>query len=218
MTEGVCIGAGGGERHTPPPPASPSLPSTSPARGGGDGASLALLQCVSSYPTPPHLAALEGIPALAAQHPGLAIGYSDHTQSEATGAHAVALGARILEKHFTDDTSRPGPDHAASLTPDAFARYADAARAAFESRTPPPPTPPPAKRLLDIERDVRAVSRQSVVAVQDLAAGTTPSPGDLTFKRPGTGLEPFRLADALSRPLRLAARADTPLTPAHLGD
>lgn len=202
-------------------------------RGGGGTASavaeqrwspLALLQCVSSYPTPPELAALEGIPALAGAHPTLPIGYSDHTPGIETGALAVACGACVLEKHFTYDRRAPGPDHAASLEPDAFRQYAEAARAAWESahRSGYPNFQPAAtntsvaKRLLDIERDVRTVSRQSIVAARDLPAGHRLQPADLTFKRPGTGLEPFRLHEVLNHPLSIPVLADTPLTTAHL--
>lgn len=189
---------------------------------------LALLQCVSAYPTPPEQAALEGIAALAAAHPGLVIGYSDHTQGVGTGAEAVALGAAILEKHFTDDTSAAGPDHAASLGPAAFRRYADAARGWWESARSGRAggtaqagvrgaAAAPRKRLLEIERDVRAVSRQSIVTTRALPAGHVVRASDLTFKRPGTGLEPFRLAEVVGAALVLPAPADTPLTGAHLG-
>lgn len=191
--------------------------------GGGLQPRLALLQCVSSYPTPPELAALEGIPALAAAHPTLPIGYSDHTQGTDTGALGVARGACILEKHLTYDRRAPGPDHAASLEPADFRHYADTARSAWESaRRPGQPTAPPiahpapTKRLLDIERDVRTVSRQSIVAARDLPAGHVLGRADLTFKRPGAGFEPFRLIEVLGKALLTPAPADMPLTIDHI--
>src|SRR5690606_32292886 len=82
----------------------------------------ALLQCVSSYPTPDAAASLGGIAALRGRF-GLPVGYSDHTTRDDTGAFAVAAGAAVIEKHLTYDPRAKGPDHAASLDPDQFARY-----------------------------------------------------------------------------------------------
>lgn len=90
---------------------------------------LAVLQCVSSYPTPDTEKEIGGIRALADVFGGT-IGYSDHTRGNGTGAHAVAWGASILEKHFTYDRDATGPDHAASLLPWMFTKYATAARRA----------------------------------------------------------------------------------------
>jgi N,N'-diacetyllegionaminate synthase len=153
---------------------------------------MAVLQCVSSYPTAIEHAELGGILALADIFDG-PIGYSDHTQGVGTGAIAVGLGARVLEKHFTYDTRAPGPDHAASLEPSDFARYVelarDAARAtAIDERAPEFPGIEPIKRVIAIEEDVRRVSRQSVVTTRALPAGHVLSASDLTVKRPGTGI------------------------------
>lgn len=182
---------------------------------------LCLLQCVSSYPTPIELAALEGIPALQQAHPTLAIGYSDHTQGVQTGGLAVKQGACVLEKHFTDNRQSQGPDHAASLEPDGFRNYAEAARAAWAAGHGQPVASRPGgvgdKRLLDVERDVRAVSRQSIVARRDLEAGHQLQASDLTFKRPGTGLEPFRLAEVVGQVLRAPVHADMPISADQIG-
>lgn len=184
---------------------------------GQRSVSPALLQCVSSYPTPMEHAALEGIPALLSAHSTLVIGYSDHTPLEHTGAIAVSLGARILEKHFTEDRGRAGPDHSASLEAAGFRRYADAARAAFVQRTPPPPIAAPSKRVLEIERDVRGVSRQSIVAARDLPAGHVVAREDVEFKRPGSGLEPWRVGEVVGRRLGHAVDESTPITHEHVG-
>lgn len=88
---------------------------------------LAVLQCVSSYPTPDDQRALGGICAISSIFSGT-VGYSDHTKGNGTGAFAVAWGASILEKHFTYDRRAAGPDHAASLPPWMFERYAASAR------------------------------------------------------------------------------------------
>ncbi len=193
---------------------------------------LALLQCVSSYPAAPENASLGGMVELAAMHDG-PIGYSDHTDAHDTGALAAGLGACILEKHLTYDRSAPGPDHRASLDPAGFAHYAvkvrqTAPRAGDLRRHrmslkfmrgdlgADPRLGPPQKRLLDCELDVRSVSRQSLVAARDLPAGHTLTRADLAIKRPGTGLEPFRIREILGRPLARAVAADTPLTAADV--
>lgn len=90
---------------------------------------LAVLQCVSSYPTPETMKEIGGIRAIADVFNG-PVGYSDHTVGNGTGAQAVAWGATILEKHFTYDRRAAGPDHAASLTGLMFTNYARAARRA----------------------------------------------------------------------------------------
>ena len=165
----------------------------------------ALLQCVSAYPTPAADASLGGIRALddfAADALGVAVpvGYSDHTAAEATGAAAVAAGARVLEKHLTLDRDAPGPDHAASLEPDALARYVAAARAA-EPLSSAELRLPRVKAVLPIEADVRRVSRQSVAAARHLLPGHRLAAIDLTVMRPGTGIPVRRLTSLVGQTL-----------------
>jgi N-acetylneuraminate synthase/N,N'-diacetyllegionaminate synthase len=164
-----------------------------------------LLQCVSSYPTPIEHAALGGIRALAERF-GLPVGYSDHTTDVWCGALAVAAGACVLEKHITYDRKAAGPDHAASLEPDDFARYVRFARRAAAMLGPI------AKRCLPIERDVRDVSRQSVCVTRDLPAGHVLTRDDVTVKRPGTGVPAAELENVLGRGLKRAVRANQLLT------
>lgn len=180
---------------------------------------LAVLQCVSSYPTPEENAALDGIGAIAHALADVPIGYSDHTASETMGATAVANGACILEKHFTYDRSSQGPDHAASLDFAGMKRYIASIRAAFAQRKycTAPTASVCEKTVQDRERDVRAVSRQSIVATRQLAAGHRLMRKDLTFKRPGTGIEPFRIDELIGKPLTLDVAADTPLSWAAVG-
>lgn len=169
----------------------------------------ALLQCVSAYPTPDDRAELGGIEAIA-RETGLPTGYSDHTTGVDTGALAVAAGACILEKHFTHDRAAAGPDHAASLDADAFAAYARLARRAWAmlgSRS---------KSVGEIERNVRTVARQSVVARRALRAGAVLTRADLTVKRPGTGLEPWRLEELVGGRLLRDVAADVPLAEADV--
>ncbi|MBA4038885.1 MAG: hypothetical protein C0468_00885 [Planctomyces sp.] len=198
---------------------------------------LALLQCVSSYPAAPADAAIAGMCRLA-QLCDCPIGYSDHTTDTLTSALAFGLGARLLEKHLTLDRAAPGPDHAASLTPELFHAYSSAVRDRWRPFGAPPGSPrlaqamaphlfrfggqqfdhhdprfgPPDKRVLDCELQVRALSRQSLVAARDLPAGHPLTPADLTVKRPGTGLPPYLWNDVLGVPLARPVPSDTVIT------
>ena len=167
---------------------------------------LAILQCVSSYPTPPEQAELGGIPAIAEIWDGV-VGYSDHTDGVTIGKDAVGLGARILEKHFTYSRAAQGPDHSASLEPRDMKTYCQNAAVGRQTVLERKPS----KQVLPIEQDVRRVSRQSIVATRPLVAGTTLSRADLTIKRPGTGIAPFELASILGRVLTRGVEADMPL-------
>lgn len=181
---------------------------------------LAVLQCVSSYPTPEADAALEGINALAHALHDVPVGYSDHTASELMGAAALAAGACILEKHFTYDRTAKGPDHAASLDFAGLKRYVANVRAAFEQRkycTPPLRSHTVGKVVQDRERDVRTVSRQSIVSRRALPVGHRLVREDITFKRPGTGIPPFALADVLGAALVRPVPADMPIGWADVG-
>lgn len=168
-------------------------------RSGG-----ALMQCVSAYPTPEKDAGLGGIAALRARYGG-AVGYSDHTAAEDTGALAVAAGACVLEKHLTYRRDAVGPDHAASIEPSGFARYVAAARRAAVMLGPTE------KVCSAIERDVRRVSRQSVCPVVALPAGHVLSAEDLAVKRPGTGIPANALTQLAGRRLARGVEGDRPL-------
>jgi len=193
-----------------------------------DDAKLAVLHCVSAYPTPDKWASLGGIEAVAdITHeitPRACVGYSDHTQREDAGLLAALLGARVLEKHITLDRTAAGPDHAASLDPAQFARYVAHARevtatsnsrdarkrfavepgiALYGQR---------AKRVLDIERDVRTVSRQSIITSRAIATGERISPDMLTFRRPGAGVSPWDLDTVVGSCATRDIAANEPLT------
>ena len=168
-----------------------------------------LMHCVSAYPTPDDSAALAGRLALCRINPR-ALGYSDHTTAVDTGALAVAGGACVLEKHLTYDRGAAGPDHAVSLDPEGFREYVRLAHRAARMRGAA------RKEILDIEREVRAVARQSLTAARDLPAGHVLDRGDLTIKRPGTGIPPARLEVTLGRRLAEPIEADLPLTEEHL--
>jgi sialic acid synthase SpsE/CMP-N-acetylneuraminic acid synthetase len=168
-----------------------------------------LLQCVSGYPTPDESASLAGRAAMCRVNAN-ALGYSDHTTAVDTGGFAVASGARLLEKHLTHDRAAAGPDHATSLDPGQLKEYIRLANRAWQMLGPPQ------KRVLEIEQDVRVVSRQSLTTTQALPAGHVIAAEELTIKRPGTGIEPWRLAEIVGRRLATSVEADMPLRPEHL--
>lgn len=181
---------------------------------------LALLHCVSAYPTPTEYSSLGGIVALRRAFDG-PIGYSDHTMDTDTGELAVRLHASVLEKHITHDQQAQGPDHGASLECEQMAWYTARARQAWTNRTHLSPAltefdcrriGPLDKDVLDIERDVRRNSRQSLVTRRTLEAGEVITRADLTVKRPGTGIEPAKLSRVIGRTVSRHVDADTPLS------
>lgn len=160
-----------------------------------------VLHCTTNYPASPADANLLAIPTLReALH--VPVGYSDHTPGPETALAAVALGACVVEKHFTLDRRLPGPDHRASLEPDDFRRLVDGIRivsaALGDGR----------KRPAESELANRAVVRRSLVASRPLAAGTTLAPDMLRALRPGTGIPPTHRDELIGRRLRRSVAAD----------
>jgi N-acetylneuraminate synthase/N,N'-diacetyllegionaminate synthase len=167
------------------------------------GAAFALLHCVSSYPVGAEQANLCWIGELARF--GVPVGYSDHTTLVSAGGLAAAAGAVILEKHITYDRAADGPDHAASADLRQFREYVALVRQADALRGAP------GKRVLDIERDVRSVSRQSLVLRRALARGDKITEDDLTTQRPGKGIPAAMVRDVLGRRAVLPLAAGTML-------
>jgi sialic acid synthase SpsE len=174
-------------------------------RGWGGADRLVLLHCVSRYPTPLAAANLRAIATLRARF-GVPCGYSDHTEWTDLAGWAVAAGACVLEKHFTRDRTRPGPDHAMSLEPAALAAYVRAARAAEAALGDG------SLGMTDLEADVRAVARRSVVAAATIPAGATIAAEMLALKRPGGGITPDRLGEVIGRQAAADISADAVIT------
>jgi len=167
---------------------------------------LALLHCVSLYPTPQHRANLAAIHTLA-RHTQLPVGFSDHTLELDTGALAVAAGATILEKHLTLDKTLPGPDHALSLTPDEFAPYAaHARRAAAACGTG-------VKEPLPEELPIRNAARLSITSAVDIPPNTPITRQMLTIKRPGTGIPPAEINRVINAISTCCIPPDQTITP-----
>jgi N,N'-diacetyllegionaminate synthase len=166
---------------------------------------LALLHCVSSYPAPEEEANLRAILSLREAF-GVPVGYSDHCLGTAASLAAVAAGACLLERHFTLDRDRPGPDHAMSLEPDELRDLVAQIRR-LESILGDG-----VKRPQRSELELRVVARRSIVAARALAAGERLDADALAVKRPGDGLPPARLHGLIGRRLRRALDADEQVT------
>ena len=155
----------------------------------------ALLHCVSAYPASFADANLRAIPMLAERF-GCPVGLSDHTPGTAAAVTAIALGACIIEKHFTLARADGGPDSAFSLEPDELKRLVDDCRHAWEALGDP------VLRRGEVERG-NMQFRRSLYVVRDVTAGATLTNADIRSIRPGYGLEPKHLPEVLGR---LAAR------------
>lgn len=153
---------------------------------------LVVLHCVSNYPADPADANLRAMAAMA-EALGLPVGYSDHTAGRAVALAAVALGACVLEKHFTLDTSLPGPDHKASLDPAELAALVAGIRAVEAALGDGRKAP------REAEADTRKVARRSLFLTRDLAAGEALEPNSLVALRPAGGIAPNELAQLAGR-------------------
>ncbi|HYD25605.1 MAG TPA: N-acetylneuraminate synthase [Croceibacterium sp.] len=162
--------------------------------GGIPRASITVLHCNTEYPTPMSDVNLTAMNTIAAEF-GTAVGYSDHTLGIEVPIAAVALGAAVIEKHFTLDRSLPGPDHPASLEPDELAQMVRAIRN-IELATQGDGI----KRPSASEIKNRAIARRSLVARREIRAGEPFSAENLAAKRPGTGISPMRWDDVVGRP------------------
>lgn len=147
---------------------------------------LAVLHCVSQYPAAFEDSNLRAMQTMGAAF-GHSVGYSDHTPGIAMPIAATAMGARIIEKHFTLDRDLPGPDHRASLEPDELGAMVTGIRQTEVALGDG------IKRPANSEMDTANVARKSIVAARDIATGEQLDDDALTMRRPGTGLAP-RLA------------------------
>lgn len=160
--------------------------------GGIDRSSIVVLQCNTEYPTPMVDANLQAMVNIGRAF-GVEMGYSDHTLGTEVAIAAVALGACVIEKHFTLDKSLPGPDHQASLEPNIFADMVRAIRN-IESAMGDGIKRPSASEMKN-----RPVARKSLVARNVIRAGEHFNVDNLTAKRPGTGISPMRWDEVIGR-------------------
>lgn len=153
---------------------------------------IVLLQCNTEYPTPMQDVNLRAMQGLQKEF-GYPAGYSDHTQGIEIPIAAAALGAVIIEKHFTLDKQMEGPDHIASLDPkelEAMVRAIRNVETALGS---------PAKEISESERKNRTAARKSVVAARDIRRGEILTEENIAAKRPGGGISPMRWEELLGQ-------------------
>ena len=167
---------------------------------------IALLQCTSTYPTPFDELNLNVITTYLREFPNAVIGYSGHELGIAIPPVAVALGARIIERHFTLDRTMKGNDHAASLEPQGFAkmvrdiRHVEKALGSGE------------KIIQDSEKAVFVKLGKSIVTVCPIPAGSTITREMLTTKGPGTGISPIRMDEVVGKKNSVELAADVVIT------
>jgi N-acetylneuraminate synthase len=172
------------------------------ARAAGAG-QLALLKCTSAYPAEPGEMNLRTIPHLAEAF-GVPAGLSDHTLGIAVPVAAVALGACIIEKHFTLSRSIPGPDSAFSLEPQEFKAMVDAVRVAEQALGAV------SYEVTEREQSSR-VFRRSLFVVKDMQAGEVFTEENVRSIRPGYGLHTRYLGEVLGRRAARDVERGTPL-------
>lgn len=151
-----------------------------------------VLHCTTEYPTPMGEVNLRAMQSIHAAF-GVSVGYSDHTQGIEVAIAAVAMGATVIEKHFTLNRNLPGPDHLASLEPKELTAMVAAIRnieIALGDGI---------KRLTPSEARNKPIARKSLVASQAIKAGDVFSELNITAKRPGTGISPMRWHDVMGR-------------------
>lgn len=160
---------------------------------GTPRAKMTVLHCTTEYPTPMAEVNLRAMQSIHTAF-GVAVGYSDHTRGIEVAIAAVAMGACVIEKHFTLDRNLPGPDHKASLEPEELKAMVVAIRnieVALGDGL---------KRLTPSEAKNKPIARKSLVASQAIKPGEVFSIENVTAKRPGTGISPMRWDEVIGRP------------------
>lgn len=166
---------------------------------------LTILHCTSNYPARVEDVNLKAMQTMAAEL-GLPVGYSDHTDGIFVSVSAVALGAKVIEKHFTMDRSLPGPDQKASLEPEELELMIKQIRQ-IEASLGDGVKAPRASEL-----PVRDLVRRSATLIKDKKAGEVIGDDDLVLLRPGTGIPPKNLTEIIGRQLKRALVAGTQLS------
>jgi N-acetylneuraminate synthase len=152
-----------------------------------------LLHCVTQYPAPPESVNLRAMRTMADTF-GLPVGYSDHTLGIDVSLAAVALGATVIEKHFTLDRNLPGPDHLASLEPAELARMVSGIRTISVALGKSDKQPAP-QEIANLP-----IARRSLVAARDIRRGEVFTADMLAAKRPGSGISPLQFWDVVGTP------------------
>lgn len=159
---------------------------------GGDPVNITVLHCTTEYPTPEEDVNLLAMQSLKNKFL-LSVGYSDHTEGYLVPVMAVAMGAKVIEKHFTIDKNMEGPDHKASLNPQELKEMVDKIRSAEVILGDGE------KKPTDNERRVRDVARKCIVARNKIEKGDIFTANNLTVKRAGNGLSPMRWYEIIGK-------------------
>lgn len=171
----------------------------------GSTAPFALLECTNLYPSPPEIVSLQGIGELRQAFPEATIGFSDHSIGPTMALAAVALGACIVERHFTDTRHRSGPDISCSMDPAELRFLVDRSREVHAALRNP-------KERTKAEEPVYLFARSSIVADRDLKKGHLIEEADIWARRPGTGDIPgFDFDKVVGQRLARAVRRNTQL-------
>ena len=161
------------------------------------GVEYALLECTNLYPSPPEIVSLQGIRELKEAFPKALVGFSDHSIGPNIALASVALGACIIERHFTDTRYRIGPDITCSMDPAELRLLVDRSVEIHKALISP-------KRRTEPEEDVYKFARASVVADIDMPAGHIITEKDIWVRRPGSGEIPgYKYNDIIGKKLRL---------------
>ena len=161
------------------------------------GVEYALLECTNLYPSPPEIVSLQGIQELKETFPKALVGFSDHSIGPHVALASVALGACIIERHFTDTRYRGGPDISCSMDPAELRLLVDRSVEIHKALMNP-------KQRTEPEEDVYKFARASVVADRDIAAGHIITEKDIWVRRPGSGEIPgYKYNDIIGKKLRL---------------
>lgn len=161
-------------------------------QAGTSRSDITVLHCTTEYPTPMHEVNLRAMETIRSAF-NVAAGYSDHTEGIEVAIAAVALGASVIEKHFTLDRGLPGPDHSASLEPEELRAMVSAIRNVEQALGNGIKCPTPC------ETRNKPVARKSLVARRMIYAGEVFSVENITAKRPGTGISPMLWDEFIGR-------------------
>jgi sialic acid synthase SpsE len=162
------------------------------------GIEYALLECTNLYPSPPEIVSLQGVTDLKAAFPNAVVGFSDHSIGPEMALASVALGASILERHYTDTRYRNGPDIINSMDPAELRFLIDRSREIHTALMNP-------KQRTGPEEDVYRFARASVVADADLTAGHVVTESDIWARRPGSGeIAGFEFDKVVGKTLKVA--------------
>lgn len=153
---------------------------------------IVILHCTTQYPTPYEEVNLHAMLTLQDRYQ-CDVGYSDHTKGIEVPIAAVALGACVIEKHFTLDRNMEGPDHKASLEPDELKEMVSSIRNIEKSLGDGE------KKPAESELKNKSVARKSIIAARDIKKGEVFSEENLTTKRPGTGISPMKWFDVIGK-------------------